>query len=330
MTLKLGHRSLGMRAGWLLTFGWIAGSAACRTPPVPSAPSTAQPAPRAQNPSPMVEHSRRHERVQPGQPPGITFTIDSALSRPVDVFIPDRPSATGETDERTLLVHFFGASYVPMHAVASAPGRYVLAVVNLGGGSAAYERPLSDSAVWSNLLRRVRHETTSRTGGSVRLGRVIVSAFSAGYGGVRALLSDERTAEAIDGVILLDGLHTSYVPERMVVAEGGALDTARLVPFLRFARRAVSRQAGLLITHSEIFPGTFASTTETSDWLIAALGLVRTPVLSWGPGGMQQLSEVRRGRLTILGFAGNTGPDHIDHLHGLREFLAQVERNGRR
>jgi hypothetical protein len=230
-------------------------------------------------------------------------------------------------DERTLLVHLFGASYVPMRAVAAAPGRYVLAVVNLGGGSAAYERPLSDSAAWTTLLRRVRDETASRSGGRVRLGRVIVSAFSAGYGGVRALLSEARTAEAIDAVILLDGLHTSYVPELKVLAEGGALDTTKLVPFLRFARRAAAGHASLLITHSEIFPGTFASTTETADWLISSLGLARTPVLAWGPGGMQQLSEVRRGRLTILGFAGNTGPDHIDHLHGLTEFLAHVERD---
>lgn len=313
-----------MRAAGALIFVGAA-AAACGTRPASSAPPLTQPAPRAQNPSPMVERARRHERVQPGQPPGIAFTIDSVLSRPVDVFIPDGPAAgAGAPDERTLLVHLFGASYVPMRAVASVPGRYVLAVVNLGGGSAAYERPLSDSTAWTNLLRRVRDETTSRSGGRVRLGQVIVSAFSAGYGGVRALLNDERTAEAIEAVILLDGLHTSYVPERTVLAEGGALDTARLVPFLRFARRAVAGQASLLITHSEIFPGTFASTTETADWLIASLGLARTPVLAWGPGGMQQLSEVRRGRLTILGFAGNTGPDHIDHLHGLREFLTRL------
>jgi hypothetical protein len=328
MTLKLGHRSLAIRAATTFVFAWTTAAAGCRTPPAATVPSTSQPAPRAQNPSPMVEHARRHERVQPGLSAGITFTIDSVLSRPVDVFIPDRPArAPGAADERTLLVHLFGASYVPMHAVASAPGRYVLAVVNLGGGSAAYERPLSDSAAWTNLVRRVRDETTSRSGGRVRLGRVIVSAFSAGYGGVRALLSNERTAETLDAVILLDGLHTSYVPERTVLAEGGALDTAKLAPFLRFARRAVAGEASLLITHSEIFPGTFASTTETADWLIAAMGLSRTPVLAWGPGGMQQLSEVRRGRLTILGFAGNTGPDHIDHLHGLTEFLTQVERD---
>lgn len=275
----------------------------------------------------MVEHARRHERAPAGQPPGIAFTIDSVLSKPVDVFIPDRPAGSaGASDERTLLVHLFGAAYVPMHAVTSAGGGYVLAVVNLGGGSAAYERPLSDTAVWAELLRRVRQETSARTGGRVHLGRVAVSAFSAGYGGVRALLSDDRTAAAIDAVVLLDGLHTSYLPERAVLAEGGALDTAKLVPFLRYARRAIAGQARLLITHSEIFPGTFASTTETTDWLIAALGLSRTPVLAWGPGGMQQLSEVRRGGLTILGFAGNTGPDHVDHLHGLGAFLAQATR----
>jgi hypothetical protein len=275
----------------------------------------------------MVEHARRHDRVPQGRPPGIAFTIDSVLSRPVDVFIPDRPALSGTIpDQRTLLVHLFGASYVPMHAVTSANGAYVVAVVNLGGGSSAYERPLSDSAAWATLVARVREQTSARTNGRVRIGRVAVSAFSAGYGGVRALLSDERSASTIDAVILLDGLHTSYVPERSVLADGGALDTAKLVPFLRYARRAVGGEVRFLVTHSEIFPGTFSSTTETTDWLIAALGLARTPVLAWGPLGMQQLSEVRRGNLTILGFAGNTGPDHIDHLHGLGEFLTRAER----
>jgi len=274
----------------------------------------------------MVEHARRHDRILHGQPPGIAFRIDSVLPRPVDVFIPDRPAVGGGPAERTLLVHIFSAPYVPIQAVVSARKPYVLAVVNLGGSSSAYERALSDSPAWATLLRRVRDETTARTAGSVQIGGVVVSAFSAGYGGVRALLTEERTAATIDGVILLDGLHTSYIPERTVLAEGGALDTLKLVPFLRYARRATAGEKAFLITHSEIFPGTFASTTETADWLIRALGLARTPVLAWGPGGMQQLSEVRRGRLTILGFAGNTGPDHIDHLHGLGAFLVQIER----
>lgn len=299
----------------------------CTTRPIVASVPMAAPAPRAQNPSPMVETARRHERVPAGQQPGISFTVDSVLPRPVQVFIPERTGVSeAGPDERTLLVHFFGAAYVPIHAVASAHTPYVLAVVNLGAGSSAYENPLSDSAAWHKLLRRIKEETSARTNERVRISRLVVSAFSAGYGGVRALLSDENAAREINGVLLLDGLHTSYIPERTPLAEGGVLDTTKLMPFLRYARRAVAGDARLVITHSEIFPGTFASTTETTDWLIASLGLKRTPTIAWGPGGMQQLSEVRRGGLTILGFAGNTGPDHIDHLHGLGEFLTMLER----
>ena len=76
------------------------------------------------------------------------------------------------------------------------------------------------------------------------------------------------------------------------------------------------------LRHSEIFPGTFASTTETADWLLAALGLKRTAVLKWGPRRMQQLSEAHSGRFDLLGFAGNSAPDHIDQLHSLPEQLA--------
>ena len=274
----------------------------------------------------MVESARRHERLATTPPPGIVFKIDSVLPRPVEVFIPELPGRDdGKADERTLLVHLFSASYVPMHAVASAKNRYVLAVVNLGGGSSSYEKPLSDSAVWNDLVGRIREAVASRSDGRIHVNRIVVSAFSAGYGGVRALLNNERTAGSINGVILLDGLHTSYAPERTVLAEGGTLDTAKLVPFTRYARRAMAGETRMLITHSEIFPGTFASTTETTDWLITSLGLRRTPVLEWGPGGMQQLSEVQRGGLMILGFAGNTGPDHIDHLHGFPAFLNRFD-----
>ncbi len=272
----------------------------------------------------MVETARRHERIVAGQLAGLTFTIDSVLPRPVEVFIPERTPESDTTAGRILLIHLFGAAFVPRTAVVQAGGKYVLAVVNLGGGSSAYERPLSDSTAWDLLVRKIREESAKRSGNRVLGSRVFVSAFSAGYGGVRALLSNERIAQTLDGVILLDGLHTSYIPERTVISEGGALDSAKLVPFLRYAQRAAAGNAMMVITHSEIFPGTFASTTETTDWLISRLGLERTPVLEWGPGGMQQISEVRRGGLWILGYAGNTGPDHIDHLHGLADFLKRA------
>ena len=128
----------------------------------------------------------------------------------------------------------------------------------------------------------------------------------------------------VDAVLLLDGMHTSYVPEGQPLAAGGTLDTTNLIAFAAFARAAMRGEKRFVVTHSEIFPGTFASTTETADWLLHSLELVRTPVLTWGPRGMQQLSEIRAGRFELLGFAGNSGPDHIDHLHAMPELLAQT------
>jgi hypothetical protein len=36
---------------------------------------------------------------------------------------------------------------------------------------------------------------------------------------------------------------------------------------------------------------------------------------------MQKLSKVEKGGLVVWGFAGNTAPDHIDHLHAYGDFL---------
>src|SRR5262249_39058750 len=93
---------------------------------------------------------------------------------------------------------------------------------------------------------------------------------------------------------------------------------------VRFARDAAAGKKQFLVTHSEVFPGTFASTTETADHLLRELGLKRKAVLEWGPIGMQQLSDVRKEDLHVRGFAGNSAPDPVDHLHALPDFLRQL------
>jgi hypothetical protein len=80
-----------------------------------------------------------------------------------------------------------------------------------------------------------------------------------------------------------------------------------------------------LLTHTEIFPGTFASTTETADYLLKQLELKRKAVLRWGPMGTQILCEVKQGRFQLLGFAGNSEPDHVDLLHSLPDLLREME-----
>lgn len=298
----------------LMTIGLVAAMGGCVAHP---------PSPAPQNPSPMVDHTRVHERIPLSEPDGFRSTIDGVLPRPVDFFI---PRAALARDSLGLIIHFHGAAYVPEIAVAdSAPG-YAVAVVNLGSGSGVYERPFSEPHVLDGLVGAAEREASTATGHSVRFHPIVLTAFSAGYGAVRAILRDSAGFHRVAAVLLLDGLHTDYVPAGKTLAEGGAVDSLDLAPFLRFAEAAVRGEKRMVITHSEIFPGTYSSTTENTDYLIARLGLHRTPVLQWGPGGMQQLSRVAAGRLRILGFAGNTAPDHVDHLHGLPVFLALLLR----
>lgn len=202
----------------------------------------------------------------------------------------------------------------------------VAAVLNLGAGTGVYQRAFAEPAAFDSLLAGVSREIAAASRHATRIDHLTLSGFSAGHGAVRAILRDPRHFAHVDAVLLLDGMHTSYVPEGKVLAEGGTLDTTNLTALAAFARAAARGEKRFLVTHSEIFPGTFASTTETADWLLRELGLHRTPVARFGPRGMQQLSEARSGNFELRGYAGNTAPDHIDQLHAMPEQLAALLR----
>lgn len=267
----------------------------------------------------MVESTRVHERLTRHELPGVIRTFTGPLGKGVEVYI---PSAARALDTVDLVVHFHGAAWVPEQAVAALPHPTIAAVLNLGSGSGVYDRAFVEPAVFDSLLANIAREASIANGRTVQLGHVTLVGFSAGHGAVREILRDPRHFARVDAVLLLDGMHTSYVPEHTVLANGGTIDTTNLVAFEHFARAAMRGEKRFVVTHSEIFPGTFASTTETADWLLHSLGLHRTPVLRWGPRGLQQLSEVHAGNFELMGFAGNSAPDHIDQLHAMPELLA--------
>jgi len=304
------------------------GTAAGR--PAPSAPApepaAGRPAPSAmlpQNPSPMQERTRRHERLE--QPrradPGVNLTIDSLLPKPIEIFIPQRALTA---DSAPLLIHFMGATWVPKRAVATMQRPVIVAAAFLGSGSSTYARPFaSDTLLYARMLDTIRARIAQVTG-APRITGVYLSGWSAGYGAIREIVRHPANLPRVDGVLLLDGMHASYVPDRTPLADGGVLDTTDVAPFAAFARLAVAGTKRFVITHTEIFPGTFASTTECADWLLESMALKRTPVVEWGPMGTQLLSRTTKGRLEVLGFAGNSGPDHVDLFHGMAAFVERL------
>lgn len=259
---------------------------------------------QAQNPSPMVEHTREHPRKAQQSPAGAAIPLAAGT-----LFIPEKLAGQKRLP---LMVHFHGARWIPEIA-AERSGRAVISVEGLSG-STAYARQFSDHALFGALLT----EAEGKSGAAFT--DILLTAWSAGHGAIREILAVPEYYSRVDAVMLIDGLHTGYAGGKPGPLES-QLETDHLDVFLRFARDAVAGRKNFLVTHSEIFPGTFASTTETADWLLAQLGLRRTAVLAWGPMKTQQLSEARSGRFRLVGFAGNSAPDHIDQFHSLPEYL---------
>ncbi len=266
--------------------------------------------PQPQNPSPMVENTRAHTRVAKTELPGRRVELSLGT-----LFV---PAGVRTKSANPLILHFHGAPWLAELSAMRSNPRAIVISVTLGAGSSVYSTAFADPNRFHDLLAEAAKAVAPSE--QVRFFPVILSSFSAGYGAIREILRNQDNWRAVDAVVLADGLHTSYLDGKL-----GAIDTAPLLPFLAFAREAVAGRKVLFITHSEIFPGTFASTTETADFLLGELGVKARAVLKWGPGGMQQLSQARAGRLTVLGFAGNSAPDHIDHFHGLATWLKQAQ-----
>lgn len=272
----------------------------------------------AQNPSPMSDTTRPHPRVAQTRPPGARATLSLG-----ELYVSDR---FGRRGRAPLVLHLNGASWlIEQHVHRAAPGA-VLITVNVGAGSGRYAAAFADPATFPALLDEAAKATQTLTHQRPAWTSVTITSFSAGYGAVRALLGQPESASRNDRLVLADSLHASYRLDGDAAAPRASdppVDTSGLEAFTRFAADAAAGRREFWLTHSEVYPGTFASTTETANVLLASLKLARRPLLKRGPMGMQQLSEAHRAGFHVAGFAGNSAPDHADHLHALGEWLRQ-------
>lgn len=259
-----------------------------------------------QNPSPMVEHTRDHPRLKEERPNGKREKLDAGT-----LFI---PQVIAGQKEASLLIFMHGGTWIP--EVAAAKHGMAALVIQRGDG---YKSLLEKEGTFEALL------ATAADKAGMSWTQITVGGWSAGCQGIRAMLRHESAVKRIDRVLMIDGIHTSYTDGKPGPLES-KIDTEALKPIADYAREAMAGRKRMLITHSEIFPGTFASTTETADWLLRELAVKRRAVLEWGPMKTQHLSEANSGLFQLMGFAGNSAPDHVDQLHALSDWLEWLKR----
>jgi hypothetical protein len=193
----------------------------------------------------------------------------------------------------------------------------VLVGISLGVGSGAYEKAFRDTQAFPGLIESVEAAVAEHSGRkSARARRIALTAWSAGYGAVRAILSQPAARARIDSVILLDGLHCDY-------AGGGGLEQQSLAPFVRFAREAAKGRRLMVVSHSAIVPPGYASTTETANYLVRELGGKprRAQARASDPLGLVLTSRFDARDFHVRGYAGQAEPDHCAHLGLLGDVL---------
>jgi len=261
---------------------------------------------------------------QPSDPPG--RRIDLTVGR---LFVPEtyRPDPAGIH----LVVHLHGAHWAAEQALVESGWNAVMVPVVLNGLSAVHTEQFRDPAVFRSILTETRAH--AEYGDMTRFGRiesgscpriptrVTVSSFSAGFGGVRELLKHDDLYERIDALVMADSIHAGFVGDPTL----RQVDPVAMQGFLRFARDAAAGKKIMVISHSEIHPDTYASTTETADYLLSQLGATReTCSDEWAPG-LTCISRFERAGFHLFGFTGTTGPDHMQHLHHLALLLQRAE-----
>ena len=215
----------------------------------------------------------------------------------------------GAPSPNQLLIHFHGALETTRRALARSKFRGTLVVVNFPGLSSAYSKPFVDNP---KLLEEIIGHATTTTAGNAttRSPRIILSSFSAGYGAIREILKSPEHFKRIDAIITADSIYAGLdaeTPTRVVSREN-------MAEFLRFADLAANGEKQFVLSHSaQTTP--YASTTETADYLLHKLHIPRAADSATQRPLFMQRSKAQQGKFALLGFSGETGQHHMQHLH---------------
>lgn len=214
-------------------------------------------------------------------------------------------------------LHLHGAPETTAAAFAGSGSPGILITVTLPGLSKVYADFFAEPGRLARLLEETAAAIRAEApGGEWKYGPLTVSAFSAGFGGVRALLREPADFERIGTLVMADSIYCGYAGD----AAAKQVDPALMAGFLRFAEAAAEGKKRFVLTHSEQVPEGYASTTETADYLLAKLGGTRTFEAQEWNHGLKLRSSFTRGRLDVLGFAGTAAEDHLRHLRGIGDF----------
>ena len=215
-----------------------------------------------------------------------------------------------------VIVHFHGVANLQEDNIERVRLNAVVVSITLGIGSGAYSGYFESPRAFDALLEKAQHEVekSGRAPGA-RLGRIALSAWSAGFGAVGRVLSQPGNADRIDAVLLADGLHANYLNGRKINDEA-------LAKYVAFASAAMRGDKLFALTHSSIQTEGYPSTTATIGELLTLTDVAKTATPGRiGVRNMRLLYQSDRGDFHVKGYEGMGVQDHIDHIKAMYDTM---------
>ena len=235
------------------------------------------------------------------------------------ILMPRKGGLTAK-DEFDLIIHFHGSKAARKELVKKARGVFV-AGIDLGAGSAAYQNAFAQPEAFVQLLDSIEKAVIEHTGNPrAHIRHLALTGWSAGYGAIRAILRQKASAW-VDGVALIDGLHADYD-----TTDASGLQAGQLGPFLRFAKRAARKKGFMFISHSRIVPPGYASTTETTHYIVDRIGGRITASVAQDSAYLSRYEQAQTGNFLMRGYLGEEKADHCAELGVMTDVVATLEK----
>ena len=220
-----------------------------------------------------------------------------------------------------VLIHLHGASTVIEPAFQRFGKNVVMIEVNRNGLSGVYTKAFADGLLFPKMIKAMlKVVAEKKLVKNPQVGRVVLSTFSAGFGGAREMMKTPAIYNQIDAMILADSLYCGYDGDPATKKVSASL----MAGFEKFARDAAEGRKVMILTHSAQKPEGYASTTETADVLIEAVGaMCEDRTIDRGDGWVQTRS-CTKGKFMVRGFTGTEAADHMRHLRRISEVWKQL------
>lgn len=190
---------------------------------------------------------------------------------------------------------------------------------DLGEGSNAYRRAFEHPAAFQRILTDVKGLLEEHTRRKVKLGRVVLSSWSAGFGATTRIV--HQFPERIDGLVLLDSLYAPQQKDEQGNEKKGTVFAPALTTVVSFAKRALAGERSLFLSYSDVPTIGYASTGEVAHYLTKRLHLQEVS-LDPGEDPRGPLASLDRDGVHFRGFRGNDAKAHCQHLRLVSEATA--------